>query len=98
MPVSDYVTGDRVKDPHQLDLLLEINGKAVQSDSTNLMLFTIPVLLEYISGFMTLNEGDLLLTGTPKGVGPIKPGDKLYGALKQGEEVLADFKFDVNKE
>lgn len=47
------------------------------------MIFKIPDLLVYISKYMTLNEGDMILTGTPSGVGRVKPGDDLKAYLKQ---------------
>ena len=48
------------------------------------MIFQIPTLIEYISKYMTLNEGDMVLTGTPSGVGPVQPGDYIYGQINQG--------------
>ena len=47
------------------------------------MIFQIPTLIEYISKFVTLHEGDMILTGTPSGVGPVKDGDYLFASLKQ---------------
>lgn len=47
------------------------------------MIFKLPKLIEYISSYMTLNKGDVILTGTPSGVGPIKPGDEVKAYLKQ---------------
>ena len=47
---------------------------------------------------MTLNEGDMIITGTPAGVGPIEDKDELYGTVKDGDKTLAELRFSVNKE
>jgi len=80
-PVSEFIPKEAIKDPHDLQLLLKINGETKQSDSTSDMIFRIPRLIEHISSIMTLQEGDLILTGTPKGVGPVRPGDQVECAL-----------------
>ncbi len=71
------------------DLAIELkkNGHSVQKDSTANMLFTVPEIIAYVSRFITLEPGDLLFTGTPAGVGPIRPGDGLEGLLN-GKSVL----------
>jgi 2-keto-4-pentenoate hydratase/2-oxohepta-3-ene-1,7-dioic acid hydratase in catechol pathway len=56
---------------------LTCNGEKRQDDSTALMLHNIPRLISFLSAIMTLVPGDVILTGTPKGVGPMKPGDVL---------------------
>jgi acylpyruvate hydrolase len=58
-------------DPYSLELELLVNGKMRQKDFTAEMHFKINNLVSYVSKFMTINEGDLLLTGTPMGVGPV---------------------------
>ena len=45
------------------------------------MIFRIPKLIEYLSSYTTLNAGDIILTGTPAGVGPVRAGDKIYATL-----------------
>jgi len=59
------------------DVLVEgiLNGEVKQSGKTSLMIFDIPFLISYVSSIMTLNPGDLISTGTPSGIGPMKPGD-----------------------
>ena len=77
------VTTDEVPDPHQLGLWLEVNGQRMQNGNTRNFIFGVPQVISYISQFMTLEAGDVVLTGTPAGVGlgqkpaPIflKPGD-----------------------
>lgn len=68
---------------------LEHNGKVVQRGSTADLLFSFDAVITYISRFMTLKTGDLIYTGTPAGVGPVKIGDRLCGFI--GEELLLDF-------
>ncbi len=75
------VPADAVADPHQLSLELKVNGELRQKSSTAEMVFKIPELIAYISRFMTLEPGDILLTGTPEGVGPLLPGDLVEGRI-----------------
>ncbi len=58
-----------------LEVIGRVNGEERQRASVSDMIFSIPVLIEYISGIMTLEPGDLILTGTPEGVGRLHPGD-----------------------
>jgi 2-keto-4-pentenoate hydratase/2-oxohepta-3-ene-1,7-dioic acid hydratase in catechol pathway len=62
-------------DPGRLEVICRVNGEVRQSGNTADMAFSVPVLIEYISGFMTLEPGDLIATGTPAGVGPLADGD-----------------------
>lgn len=78
-------------DVQQLHFALEVNGELRQSGDTSQMLFTVDRLIAYVSQFMTLRMGDLLYTGTPAGVGPVKPGDNLRATL-EGRELL---NFDI---
>jgi 5-oxopent-3-ene-1,2,5-tricarboxylate decarboxylase/2-hydroxyhepta-2,4-diene-1,7-dioate isomerase len=64
-----------VPDPMALALQTTVNGQVTQSGNTRDMIFDVPFLIEYFSSFMTLNPGDLILTGTPDGVVDCKPGD-----------------------
>lgn len=61
---------------------LKKNNEWVQQGDTSLMIFSFQETMAYISRFFTLQTGDLIFTGTPSGVGPIKPGDKLEGYLE----------------
>ena len=88
LPLSDEIAPSLIPDPHDVHLSLSVNGEAKQSDSTQLMLFNIPTMLSHISRCMTLEPGDLVLTGTPKGVGEVKPGDVMTALLQvAGKEV-----------
>ena len=62
-------------DPTQLEVVGRVNGEVRQRGSASQMAFPIPVLIEYISGIMTLEPGDVIATGTPAGVGPLKDGE-----------------------
>jgi 5-oxopent-3-ene-1,2,5-tricarboxylate decarboxylase/2-hydroxyhepta-2,4-diene-1,7-dioate isomerase len=75
-PVGPWVVdkGD-VADPMTLDLRTVVNGEVIQRGNTADMIFDIPYLVEYLTGFMTLSPGDLILTGTPQGVVYLNPGD-----------------------
>ena len=64
-----------VPDPMALKLSTTVNGKVVQAGTTADMIFDIPFLIEYLTEFMTLHPGDLILTGTPQGVVYLNPGD-----------------------
>lgn len=66
-----------VPDPMSLELRTTVNGRVTQQGSTRDMLFGVPWLIEYLSGFMTLSPGDLILTGTPEGLADVKPGDEV---------------------
>ena len=66
-----------VADPMNLQLTTTVNGETVQSGNTRDMIFDIPFLIEYLSEFMTLSPGDVILTGTPQGVRFLKPGDEV---------------------
>ena len=100
-PVGPWlVTRDEVIDVQRLDLYLELNGKRMQTGSTETMIFTVAQLVSYLSRFMTLEPGDIIATGTPPGVGIgrtpprfLKAGDTLRlgiaGLGEQQQQVLA---------
>ena len=84
------VTADEVPDPHVLRNRLWVNGEVRQDANTRDMIVDIPALIELISSVMTLNPGDVIASGTPEGVGPIVPGDRLkIGIEAVGEMELA---------
>lgn len=95
-PLSHFVPASQVSDPHQLRLELRVNGEIRQQGSTDHFVFTLPQLIAYASTFFTLERGDILFTGTPEGVGPVKLGDRLEGRLLdlQGNE-LTSVRVDV---
>ena len=76
------VTADEIKDPHNLRLWLKLNDTIMQDGNTTDLIFNIPVLISYVSRFMTLLPGDIISTGTPPGVGY---GMKPQVFLKDGD-------------
>jgi len=70
-------TADEIEDPDDLDFRLTVNGEVRQDSNTKNLIFDCRKLIEYASRFYTLYPGDILMTGTPEGVGPIEPGDHL---------------------
>jgi len=101
-PVGPWlVTADEVKDPQNLHLWLELNGKRVQDGSTATMVYGVAHIVAYLSEFFTLMPGDIITTGTPPGVGMgmkppvyLKPGDKMRicidGLGEQNQKVVRD--------
>jgi 2-keto-4-pentenoate hydratase/2-oxohepta-3-ene-1,7-dioic acid hydratase in catechol pathway len=77
------VNHQEIKDPHNLDIELRLNGEIKQASNTKYLLFKIPGLLENISQFFTMEPGDIIATGTPSGIGPIKPGDVLEASIEK---------------
>ncbi|KAL2922959.1 putative acylpyruvase FAHD1 mitochondrial [Bienertia sinuspersici] len=92
-PISEMIPKSAVVDPHNLELWLKVNGDIKQKGSTQDMMFKIPFLVSHISSFVTLLEGDVILTGTPEGVGPVKPGEKITAGITG----LIDVIFNVEK-
>lgn len=72
-----FVTADEIADPHELTMSLWVNGERRQHSSTGAMTVDIPDLIAIASSMYTLYPGDVILTGTPEGVGPVVPGDKV---------------------
>jgi len=80
-PVSDYISKDRLPDPHNVDLWLKVNGALKQKANTKEMIFDIPTMLSHATQYVTMEPGDLLLTGTPAGVSSLKDGDEIECGL-----------------
>ena len=72
-----FVPAADVPDPHTLELRTLVNGKQTQHGNTRDLVTDIPALIEYLSSFMTLYPGDIILTGTPEGVVDVQPGDQV---------------------
>ncbi|MFC4252227.1 fumarylacetoacetate hydrolase family protein [Sinimarinibacterium flocculans] len=77
------VTRDEIPDPGVLDLRLWVNNALRQSANTRQLIYDVPRLIEYASSFYTLHPGDLIFTGTPEGVGPLLPGDRVDAEIAQ---------------
>ena len=72
-----FVPAANVPDPHALALRTLVNGQVTQSGNTRDLINDVPALIEYLSSFMTLSPGDVILTGTPEGVVNVNPGDEV---------------------
>jgi acylpyruvate hydrolase len=80
-PLSAFVPPERIVDPQDLPIRLSVNGELRQDGSTALMIHSIPAIVSYLSGIFTLEQGDVILTGTPAGVGPLKAGDQVVAEI-----------------
>lgn len=78
---GEFVAKEKVADWRDLSLHLSISGALRQSGHTGLMIHSIPEIIAHASRFYTLEEGDLFMTGTPAGVGPVEDGDELFAKL-----------------
>jgi len=80
-PVSEVVLKDKIPNPNNLDLSLRVNGKIRQSSNTRYMIYSVERIIKFVSEVMTLERGDLIMTGTPEGVGEIAVGDMIEAKL-----------------
>ncbi|KAK3713233.1 hypothetical protein LTR37_008666 [Vermiconidia calcicola] len=90
LPVAGPISKSTITDPHNIEIYLKVNGETKQEDSTELMLFRIPRQLSDISKTMTLEKGDIVLTGTPKGVGTVVSGDVMECGIRVGGKELEE--------
>jgi len=88
-PLGKFVPVSSINDLKNIEFRLEINNKVVQKGNTSDMIFGLNEIIEYVSRFFTLKTGDLIFTGTPSGVGPLKKNDNLVAYL--GDDVVLDF-------
>jgi len=101
-PIGPWlVTTDEIRDPQNLDMWLDVNGKRMQSGNTRTMVFSVAQIVSHVSQYMTLMPGDIITTGTPPGVGMgikpspvfLKPGDVMAlgirGLGEQKQKVVA---------
>jgi 2,4-didehydro-3-deoxy-L-rhamnonate hydrolase len=86
-----FVTKDEISDPNNLDLWLTVNGQPRQRSNTQRMVFDVQRLIEFASSFYTLHPGDIIMTGTPEGVGPVVAGDE----IECGVQGVGEFKIKV---
>jgi fumarylpyruvate hydrolase len=76
-PVSSLVPAERIGHPDKGAIWLELNGDRVQNGDLNQMIWKIPEIIAELSKLFTLAPGDVIMTGTPAGVGPVKKGDRI---------------------
>ncbi len=77
------VTADEISDPGCLDLSISVNGEIRQQSNTRHLILGVPELIELASSFYTLYPGDIIITGTPEGVSPIVPGDRIEAFVEK---------------
>lgn len=86
-PISKFIDKSRFENIRDLNFSLKVDGEIKQHGNTSLMLFPVEEIISYISRFIMLKKGDIIFTGTPKGVGPIAIGNKLE-AFIEDEKLL----------
>ncbi|MBC8487181.1 MAG: fumarylacetoacetate hydrolase family protein [Bacteroidetes bacterium] len=81
-PLSKFISFEELKNRDNIKFHLDLNSKTVQCGNSKDMVFTFDKIISYVSQFMMLKMGDLIFTGTPAGVGPVKIGDRLEGFIE----------------
>ena len=81
-PLSDFVPLENIPDISHMEMALHVNGELKQQGNTSQMIFTADKLVAYISKIFTLEAGDIILTGTPSGVGPLHSGDHIKAQIE----------------
>lgn len=95
MPISNIIPKASIPDPHNATLWLSVNNEMRQKDSTELMIFKIARQLQDISRVMSLEKGDIVLTGTPKGVGTVGAGDVMRCGIQVAGKEIEEGKIEV---
>ncbi|PRY08919.1 2-keto-4-pentenoate hydratase/2-oxohepta-3-ene-1,7-dioic acid hydratase in catechol pathway [Pontibacter ummariensis] len=88
-PVSEFLPLNQFPDLQDINFRLDVNGETKQQGNSKMMLHPFDAIIAYISRFITLKTGDIIFTGTPAGVGPVKIGDRLEGYVE--DKKLLDF-------
>ncbi|KAG0267436.1 hypothetical protein BG011_005721 [Mortierella polycephala] len=94
-PIGDFIPKDQIPDYNNVDLLLKVDGVTKQNGNTRDMVFKIPALISYVSSISKVQAGDVLLTGTPAGVGKVVPGETITCELAAGGKILSQLRFPV---
>ena len=87
--IGKFINKEKFLDINNIHFKLEKNGEIIQSGNSKNMIFPFYKIVSYVSNFITLKIGDLIFTGTPAGVGPVKIGDRLVASIE--DEELLDF-------
>lgn len=83
--IGKWLSKTTFEDVNDIDFSLQVNGQTVQEGNTSHMLWKIDEIIEYVSKYFTLKIGDIIFTGTPAGVGPVKPNDQMIGLIGDQE-------------
>ena len=95
-PVSHFIPKSKVK-ISDIRLWLKVEGTMIQDSLTTDMIFSVPYLISYISQYITLEPGDLIMTGSPAGQGPVVNGETIEAGLDIGQENIVKMKFKVER-
>jgi 2-keto-4-pentenoate hydratase/2-oxohepta-3-ene-1,7-dioic acid hydratase in catechol pathway len=88
-PISKFIPKEEFKDFNNINFHLDLNGKTVQQGNTKDLIFSFDKLIAHVSKYVTIRMGDLIFTGTPAGVGPVKIGDRLQAYIE--DKLMMDF-------
>ncbi|GAB3257360.1 fumarylacetoacetate hydrolase family protein [Larkinella harenae] len=91
-PMSPFIPKSDFPDLRNLNFRLDVNGETRQAGNTSMMLFQIDYLISFVSNYFLLLQGDILFTGTPKGVGPVQVGDRLTAYIEDRKMLEFDVK------
>ncbi|CAF1056919.1 unnamed protein product [Adineta ricciae] len=94
-PCGDFIDKSQISLSSSVNIWLSVNGKMRQNGHTRDMIFSVPDLIAYISKYITLEHGDLILTGTPAGVGAVKRGDQIEAGLNGDNNLKYAMKINV---
>jgi len=86
-PCGALQPAERIGHPDKGDITLQINGELRQQGDLNQLIWKVPEVISYLSGLFRLHNGDIIMTGTPAGVGPVQRGDKLKGHIEGLEDL-----------
>lgn len=81
-PVSRFISKEEIPDPHNIELWCNVNNELRQNANTKDLIFSVDSIISFVSQYVTLEPNDLILTGTPPGMGPVFPGDVIEGGIK----------------
>jgi 2-keto-4-pentenoate hydratase/2-oxohepta-3-ene-1,7-dioic acid hydratase in catechol pathway len=84
-PLSKFIPLEGLPEINNIGFRLELNGQVAQNGNSKNMIFSVERIISFVSQFITLKMGDIIFTGTPEGVGPVKIGDRLVGYLEDKE-------------
>jgi len=91
-PISSFVPKADYPDLQNLSFRLDLNGETRQAGNTSMMLFKIDYLISFVSRYFLLQQGDIIFTGTPSGVGPVQIGDRLTAYIEDKPMLTVDVK------